>query len=249
MFDVQIADIDLTMPLADFEKDFQDEISNWGASMNYTVTTMSTKRGKNMYKLVIDNTNSSEFTVVAEQDISNGDIVFHPLILQSINNSFYKMSYSDYSIVGQDEDPSVFFCHALENIATNHNGTFAYIDSDARMSIVSNGKHKNVRSVGLIDSDGNVFACSGAKKLKGDTEDIGFTINQPIGEWLDEHIEIQRNIASLQLDQKMNYIGKWLIQAKLKEEIDTDEFMDIFRQAGIFGFSDQSVLNIYKLIM
>ena len=52
MFDVQIADIDLTMPLADFEKDFQDEISNWGASMNYTVTPMSTKRGKNMYKLV-----------------------------------------------------------------------------------------------------------------------------------------------------------------------------------------------------
>ena len=93
MFDVQIADIDLTMPLADFEKDFQDEISNWGASMNYTVTPMSTKRGKNMYKLVVDNTNSSEFTVVAEQDISNGDIVFHPLILQSINNSFYKMSY------------------------------------------------------------------------------------------------------------------------------------------------------------
>ena len=117
------------------------------------------------------------------------------------------------------------------------------------MSIVSNGNHRNVRSVGLIDSDGNVFACSGAKKLKGDTEDIGFTINQPIGEWLDEHTEIQRNIASLQLDQKMNYIGKWLIQAKLKEEIDTDEFMDIFRQAGIFGFSDQSVLNIYKLIM
>ena len=51
------------------------------------------------------------------------------------------------------------------------------------------------------------------------------------------------------MNDKMNYIGKYLINAKLKEEIDSEEFLDIFCQAGIIGFSEQSVINIYKLIM
>ena len=51
------------------------------------------------------------------------------------------------------------------------------------------------------------------------------------------------------LNQQMDIIGKWLIQARCNDEIDSSEFMDIFCQAGILGFSDQSVLNIYKLLM
>lgn len=249
MFDVQIADINLTMPLQDFESALQNEVSNYHATMQFNITPMSTRRGKSMYKIVVDNADNSIFTLIAEQDSSNGDMQFHPLIMQSINNSFYQVSYNDPDIVGQDEDPAMFFCRAMSNIARNAHGTFAYIDPSGHKNIISNGSVKTVRSVGLVDSDGNVYACSGAKKLKGDTEDIGFSINQPIGEWLDEHRDVKVAVASFPLDQKMNYIGKWLVQARIKEEIESDEFMDIFRQAGIFGFSDPSVQHIYKLIM
>ena len=47
----------------------------------------------------------------------------------------------------------------------------------------------------------------------------------------------------------MNYIGKYLVAARLNDEIDSDEFVDIFRQAGVIGFSDASILSIYKLLM
>lgn len=250
MFDVQIMDINLTMPLSEFEKELQVETVNYPETMKYTLNPVSTKRGKNMYKLVVESDDGSTFTFIAEQDAANGNIICHPLIMQSINNSFYQVQYNDPDIAGTPEDPGIFFCVALDNIACRKKGTFAYVTPNNKR-IISNGLTKSVRSIALVDNDGNVYACDGAKKLKGDTEDVDFSVNQPIGEWLNEHREIQDAIAPLSsLNDKANYIGKWLIQAKVNDDIDSDEFMDIFRQAGLLlGYTDSSIANIYKLLM
>ena len=70
-----------------------------------------------------------------------------------------------------------------------------------------------------------------------------------ISQWLSEHRNVAAAISQIpDVADKMNYIGKYLIKERLSDKIDQDEFMDIFRQAGLFGFSDQSVLNIYKLL-
>ena len=249
MFDLQIASIELQMPLQDFENALQDCVDDYSEHMNYNIKSMSTKRGKSMYKLTIDNGSNSEVNIVAEKDDVSGDMCFHPLKLQNMNESFYTFHYDDTSIAGQDIDPCMFFCWAMARICGNHKGSFAYITPSGRPHIIKDGAAKRSTSIALVDSDGNVYSCLGAKTVKGAVDGADFSVKKPIGEWLSENPDVQRAIAKLPLDQKMNYIGQYLIKAKLKEEIDSDEFTDIFCQAGIFGFSEPSVLNIYKLIM
>ena len=50
---------------------------------------------------------------------------------------------------------------------------------------------------------------------------------------------------------KMTYIGKYVISLKAKDEIEAEEFKDVFIQAGLFtsGFSNDKTLSmIYKLL-
>ena len=250
MLDLQIADINLTMSVQDFERELQNCIDNYSEDMNYAIKPMSTKHGKNMYKITVDNCDNSYIEIIAERDDVTGDICFHPLKLQNVNDSFYHTKYDDYDIAGKDNDPSVFIADALYSLCTSHKGSFAYIDPNGHMSIVKDGVDKKISSVALVDGDGNVYSCAGAKTIKGGTDGPDFSVKKPIGDWLKENPDVQREIAKLpQMDAKMNYIGKYLINAKIKEEIDSEEFTDIFCQAGIIGFSEQSVLNIYKLIM
>lgn len=249
MFDLQIASIELKMPVQDFETALRDCIDDYHENMDYAIKPMRTRHGKNMYKITIDNTQSSTIEIVGEQDDVSGDIYLHPFKLSNMNESFYKVNYSDSSIAGTDSDPSMFFCHAMNEICRNQKGSFAYIDAKGNTTIIRDGSTKRGSSVALVDSEGNVYSCVGAKSVKGVTDSSDFTVRKPINEWLGENPEVQRAIAKLPLADKMNYIGKYLISAKLNEEIDADEFTDIFCQAGLFGFTEQSVLNIYKLIM
>lgn len=249
MHNLEIADIELKMSVQDFETALQHCIDNYSEHMNYALKPMRTKRGKSMYKLSIDNGDNDTIDIIGEQDDVSGDIHFHPLKLQNMNESFYSTHYCDYDTVGQPEDPAMFVCYALSELCDNHKGSFAYIDPNGDKVVIKDGTRKRSLSVALVDGDGNVYSCAGAKNIKGASEESEFTVKKPIGEWLNENPDVQRAIAKLPLSDKMNYIGQYLIKAKLTEEIDSDEFMDIFCQAGIFGFSDKSVLNIYKLLM
>ena len=250
MFELQIADINLTMPVQDFETAIQTCIGNYSTTMNYNLKAMSTRMGKHMYKLTIDNGDNSYIDVIGERDDVTGDIMFHPLKLSNMNESFYKTSYNDYDIVSQDEDPAMFITYLFKTLCSNNKGSFACIDPSGNTTLIKDGSQKKVSSIALVDSDGNVYSCAGAKNIKGATDGPDFSVKKPIGDWLKENPEVQRELAKLPaMDAKMNYIGKYLINAKIKEDIDSDEFMDIFCQAGIIGFSEQSVLNIYKLIM
>lgn len=250
MLKMQIADINLTMPVQDFEKELQDCIDNYSVSMNYQLKQMSTRMGKHMYKLIVDNCNNSSIEVVGERDDVSGDISFHPLKLSNMNESFYNASYNDYDIIGQDEDPAMFMSHVFKTLCNANKGSFACIEPNGDVILIKDGNNKKVASIAIVDGDGNVYSCAGAKNIKGGSDGPDFSVKKPIGEWLKENPDVQREMAKLpQMDAKMNYIGKYLINAKINEEIDADEFMDIFCQAGIIGFSEQSVLNIYKLIM
>lgn len=254
MFELKIADINLIMSIQDFKTEFQDAIddynTSYGTDMEYAIKQMSTKMGKHMYKIIADNNNGSDIDIIAERDDVTGNINFHPLKLSNMNESFYKTHYDDYNIIGQDEDPGMLIAQSFEHICTKYKGSFACIKPNGNVCIIKDGNSKRLSSFALIDTDNNVYSCAGAKSVKGASEDASFSVKKPIGEWLNENLDIQREIAKLPaMDAKMNYIGKYLINARIKEEIDSDEFTDIFCQAGIIGFSEPSVLNIYKLIM
>ncbi len=246
---LQIATIDLKLPVQAFENELQDAINNYSEQMNYALKPMSTRMGKSMFKLTIDNTNGSELNVIAERDDVSGDIIFHPLKLSNMHESFYEFN-GDHDIAGQSEDPCMFFCYAMSRICQNHKSSFAYVGTDGIPFVIKDGSLKRGVTVALVDTDGNVYSCTGAKTVKGATESVDFSVQKPIGEWLNENAEVQREVAKLpSITDKMNYVGKYLINARIKEDIDADEFMDIFRQAGVIGFSEPSVMNIYKLLM
>jgi len=246
---LQIASIDLKLPVQAFENELQDAVSNWGEPMRYELKPMSTRMGKSMFKLIITNDNSDELEVIAERDDTSGDIIFHPLKLSNYRNSFYVYNGSQ-DVEGEQEDPCMFFCWAMSRICQNHKSNFAYVDTKGQPFVLKKGSHVSGVTVALVDGDGNVYSCAGAKSVKGASESIDFSVQKPIGEWLNENPEVQREVAQLTtITDKMNYVGKFLINARIKEDIDADEFMDIFRQAGVIGFSEPSVMNIYKLLM
>ena len=247
--DFEIVDINLKMPFQDFERELQDIVDNYSEPMTFNIKQLRTRLGKAMYKLIVENNSSDNINIVAECDDVNGDIYFHPLKLSNMNESFFTSSV-DTNTRGQLNDPCYFIYSAFSELAHNHKETFACIEPTSNSSaLIVDGKTKRVNGIGLVDSDGKMYSIAGAKMIKGDANDTDFSIRQPINEWMQEHRDIQQAIAHLPLNEKMNYIGKWLIQARLKDEIDSDEFVDIFRQAGLFGFTETSVQNIYKLIM
>ena len=132
----------------------------------------------------------------------------------------------------------------------NHKATVAFVDAKSDVTLIKEGNIQNKVSLAIVDSNGNVYSNLKAKSINSiDDDDVDFHVKKPINEWLQEHKEVGAAISKLPLNQKMDYIGKYLIQARVNDEIDASEFADIFCQAGLFGFSDPSVLKIYKLLM
>lgn len=248
MFELQIADIELKMSEQDFKNAIQEQIDNYPDHMNYQMKTLRTKHGNTMYKLSVDNGANSTMDIVAEQDAVSGDVHFHPIKLSNFNESFYSVHYND-DIAGNSEDPCMFICYALTNICVAQKGSFAYVDPNGHITLIKDGNHKRGAALAIVDGDGTVYSSYGAKSVKAASENVSFEVKKPIAEWLQENREVGVAIQSLPLDQKMNYIGKYLIQSRNNDEIDADEFMDVFCQAGLIGFSDKTVLSIYKLLM
>lgn len=248
MFELQIADIELSMPEQDFKNAFQEQIDNYSEHMNYQMKTLRTKYGNTMYKITVDNGNNSSVDIVAEQDAVTGDVHFHPIKLSNFNESFYSVHYND-DIAGNSEDPCMFICYALRNICIAQKGNFAYVDPNGDITLIKEGSQKRGAALAIVDGDGTVYSSYGAKSIKAASENISFEVKKPIAEWLQENRDVAVAIQPLPLDQKMNYIGKYLIQSRTNDEIDAEEFMDVFCQAGLIGFTDKTVANIYKLLM
>lgn len=248
MFELQIADIELSMPEQDFKNAFQEQIDNYSDHMNYQMKTLRTKYGNTMYKITVDNGNNSSVDIVAEQDAVTGDVHFHPIKLSNFNESFYSVHYND-DIAGNSEDPCMFICYALRNMCIAQKGNFAYVDPNGDITLIKEGSQKRGAALAIVDGDGTVYSSYGAKSVKAASENISFEVKKPIAEWLQENRDVAVAIQSLPLDQKMNYIGKYLIQSRTNDEIDAEEFMDVFCQAGLIGFTDKTVANIYKLLM
>ena len=246
-----ITDINLQMSFQDFERQFQGCIDNWSYTMNYTIKTPSTRMGKHLYKITVDNNDGSSVNIVAlKDDIGPDTISFKPLKLSNLNESFYDYLIQDKDdIAGTEKDPTMLICNAFKCLCVDNNGTFACIDSNDDWCIVKDGAIKRKVYIGLIDDSGNVYSTVNAESVSYDGDNVQFHVKTPIQEWLREHDDVANAIQTLPIDEKMNYIGKYLIQARVNDEIDTSEFADIFCQAGLFGFSNPSVMKIYKLFM
>jgi hypothetical protein len=46
----------------------------------------------------------------------------------------------------------------------------------------------------------------------------------------------------------MNFVGKYLIKEKKDCNISSQEFIDLFKQAGLIGFSEPGLIYFYELL-
>lgn len=248
MSKTKIISLDITIPITDFntvaKREIEDYNDMYGTDISYNVSSASTKMGKKVTKIdIVDNNNNNKIEVVANTEPS-GDIHFYTIRLSNMSHGFY-------NITGDENDVVSSFVNILRACATLKQGTIAYIDDDNNCYVINNGNEKHDCSIGIIDKNGQVYSLNNTKTSSFDEDDTNFhfSIKTPIKDWLSDHVDLKKMLMGKNLNQQMDIIGKWLIQARCNDEIDSSEFMDIFCQAGILGFSDQSVLNIYKLLM
>ena len=227
---------------------------------NYTYPDMTHKcsqlrmqrSGQEMEKIVIENDDGDRFIIVAERDNSTGDITFKPTKIKSLGKTFYESSYSNPDNIGQDEDPSLFFVQFMRQMCGSHNGTFAYMDSTGHMDIIKDGKHEQVESLAIANSNGVIYSIFGAKTIGDVDENQGsnFKIKKFWKEWLAENTDVAHEVNKLSdLSDKFNLMGKLLIQKKMQQEITFEEFQDVFIQICSYDIiTDKTVLNFYELL-
>lgn len=246
---LQIFDIDANVPFDDFKNELDNCIANDYPNVSQAIKEVATKNGKSVYKITLNNsTEPNTFEIVFEKDPATGNVVMMPLGFTNMNKGFYSQNISNPQTEGTDEDCGECICAVLEKLMYRHKGTIAYIDSVYDLTIIHEGKKVNGKLV-AVDSSGKTYGTKDPIKMSSSTS-AGFSINKPIGEWMNETLEVRKLIqGEKNYNKMMDIIGKYLIDQRLKDQIEADEFTDIFRQAGLIGFTDKSVLNIYKLMM
>lgn len=253
MISLQIADIYLKISESQLETELNDSEQAYSETMTHECNQLRMQRsGQEMLQVIIKNDNGSDFTVVAERDENTGDITFKPNKIRSINKTFFQTSYSDPDDVGQTKDPSMFFVDFMSNLARKYKGTFAYQDASGAAKIIKDGKDIEVEGIAIADTNGNVYTTAGAKSIGAVDESGGstFHIKKFWKVWLQENTDVAL-AANNYTDaaEKLTFIAKALIQKKLSDEIEFDEFQDVFIQLCSYGIiSDKTVLNFYQIL-
>lgn len=251
----KIYDIDFSAPIADFENRFNDFLKHYGNSdMTMNKTEQATKNGKYMYKFTITSSNDpNETTVLFEKDASTGDVNCVPSGFGSFGGTFYKQSnLSDTTDI--DDDTFVALAGFLHTEAQLLSG-LCVTEHGNHVSCTVNGK--NVSSAKLcVVADGKVYGAKDAKITDMVTAgSIAVHYNTPLGPWMkerraeDPQLDTIVSDKSIPMEDKMYFVGKYLVQLRGQELIEADEFKDLFAQsAALDGFvKDQTLRTIYKL--
>lgn len=77
---------------------------------------------------------------------------------------------------------------------------------------------------------------------------LGSTIKKTLKEYLSEDKNLANMIKYLSFPENLNTMGKYLIQRKLDDKIASDDFICLFRQIGMMGATDPTVLKFYSIL-
>lgn len=254
---VKIYDIDFSCPHDNFVDGLRNYLSNYGnCNMTANSVEQATKNGRYMYKIEVTNQDSANMTTVLfEKNANNGDIIFVPNGFRSFGGTFYKVEHLSDTEEGTDDDTSMALMNYLAETAKKMKGKF--VCKNDRIICIVNGNAKDGKEC-IVDNNGNVYGAkdvSSVSLLDGGSTAMHF--NTPIGDWNkqrkleDPQFAAMLNDKAVSTTDKMNYIGKYVVNLKANDEIETEEFKDIFIQAGLFtsGFSgDKTLSMIYKLL-
>lgn len=254
---MKIYDIDFSCPHDEFMDGLRNHLSNWGNSnMNTTSTEVSTRNGKYMYKIEVTcNDDPNTTTMIFEKNTNNGDIIFATTGLKSFNGTFYTVNNLSDDIKYSDDDTFNAIVNYLDKIAKDKKGKFICKAGSHQIICIVNGNSKQAKEC-IVDNNGNVY---GSKEVSSvslfDGGDM-VSYNTKLPEWNKQRRQEDPDFASILADktttvvEKYNLIGKYLVMLRLKNEITSDEFKDLFVQAGVAdGYINDKTLNaMYKLL-
>lgn len=251
----KIYDIDFSVPIADFENRFNDFLKHHGnGDMTMSKVEQATRNRKYVFKFTVSSPNDpNETVIIFEKDAATGNVNCVPSGFGSFGGTFYKQTNLLVS-TNDDDNTLVAVMIFLHTEAKLSNGLcITEYKNSVRCTV--NGREIN-NAKRCIVADGKVY---GAKDVQiTDTVTAGSVAvhyNTALGPWMkerrteDPQLDAVVSDKTIPMEEKMYFVGRYLVQLRGQELIEADEFKDLFAQsAALDGFAkDQTLRTIYKL--
>jgi hypothetical protein len=251
----KIYDIDFSAPIADFENRFNDFLRHHGnGDMTMSKVEQATRNGKYVYKFTVTSPNDpNETTVIFEKDAATGNVNCVPSGFGSFGGTFYKQSnLSDTT--DTDDDTLLALMNFLHTEAKLLNGLCVF-DHDNMVICTVNGRDVSGAKMCVV-AGGKVYGAKDAKITDMVTAgSVAVHYDTALGPWMkerraeDPQLDAVVSDKTIPMEEKMYFVGRYLVQLRGQEMIEADEFKDLFAQsAALDGFAkDQTLRTIYKL--
>lgn len=181
------------------------------------------------------------------EDPNNGDSIS---MLLKFNSNRNEVSAEPFQLKSRgfiDGPITAGFMETLQLLVFEGNGDLAGYDTSFESYLVVDGKAE--KSDFAVVKEGSTVAIELEEEEEDDT--THFKVNVSIKEYLTNNPDVASELKSLgctTMEQKLNALGKKLIQLKLQDEISYTLFIDLFRQCGLLGATDPAVVRFYKLL-
>ena len=251
----KIYDIDFSAPIADFENRFNDFLIHHGnGDMTMSKVEQATRNGKYVYKFTVMSPNDpNETTVIFEKDAATGNVNCVPSGFGSFGGTFYKQSNLSDTTDNYDNTLTALMAF-LHTEARLLNG-LCVTEQDDYVTCTVNGRDVSDAKLCVV-AGGNVYGAKDVKLTDMVTAgSVAVHYDTALGPWMkerraeDPQLDKVVSDKSIPMEEKMYFVGRYLVQLRGQEMIEADEFKDLFAQsAALDGFAkDQTLRTIYKL--
>lgn len=263
-----IIDMDLRMPLQSFTDEADRFADEWENNNNVEVDVsivpkITQRQNKGIYEITFTNKQLSgyEFVTYAEQG-PNHTIALVPLL---INGATCSTQLQDVANESTENDMALFAQSFFEELFTNTKGTLVY-RTGAGPVIIKKGKKSGTAIEAIVDGSGKVYSALqtslsvdgiDANEQEQSTTGAIKVVRKPmdilVNVWAKEDPETSVFVKdpNLSIAQKMDEVGKILINRRLMGQMDYETFHTLFEQAKVFGFTGNSpeINMVEKLIL
>lgn len=251
----KIYDIDFSAPIADFENRFNDFLKHYcNCDLTMNKAEQATRNGKYVYKFTIQSPNDpNETVVIFEKDASTGNVNCVPSGFGSFGGTFYKQTNLTDN-TDTDDDTLLALMNFLHTEAKLLNG-LCVTEHNTSVRCTVNGKDVGGAKTCIV-AGGKVYGAKDAKVTDMVTAgSVAVHYDTPLGPWMkerraeDPQLDAVVSDKTIPMEEKMYFVGRYLVQLRGQEMIEADEFKDLFAQsAALDGFAkDQTLRTIYKL--
>ena len=243
-----IHDISIIATADEVDGAYNDCEDRFSSSMSINKSTTQSMRNGTVNRLEIKCGNSKA-TIIAKKRPQDAAWIFDSsLKFSNMNESFYEAytpAQTDYS-----DNAEACMVAVLSELAQKTGGTIIASYND-RCNAVVDGEKSEATPCMYVESTGKIYA-NGMDPKAGTPTALGgsMSISKTLNEFIKENQELEKELKQLKSTaERVDYIGKWLINKKIDDEITYDTFKEQFMQAGLLGYKDKTCSMMYKILI